>query len=360
MKGEAMEAGGTGSIRISGSGTAGGGVYDEIAISGSGKVTGDAEARSVRVSGSAHFEGSLKADSFRGSGSFKIAGDVEAKEFKCSGAGSLGGNVKADKLATSGSVKIEESAKVVNAEISGSAKIGGDLEGEHVRSSGVINVGGLLSADTVEMALGGNCRVREIGGERITVSSGDSRGSGFFRFVWLCSPGSLTAETIEGDDLHLESTTAKVVRGQRVKIGPGCRIERVEYGESLQIDPDARVDETGFTGEGEPAVVDHGPVQSPEGGLVGSNGWNVNIAEIHNPVLKALAAILGLAVAAGAVAFAMLVTGVTVGLTLGGVVLLLVILAGGVPLLIVGALILSILLIPIRAIAWLFGRRPRW
>lgn len=357
-----MEAGGTGSVRISGSGTAGGGVYDEIAISGSGKVTGDAEARSVHVSGSAHFEGSLKADSFRGSGSFKIAGDVEVKEFKCSGAGSLGGNVKADKLAASGSMKIEGSAKVVNAEISGSARIGGDFEGEHVRTSGVVIIGGLLSADTVEMALGGNCRVREIGGERITVSSGDSRGGGFFRFVWLCSPGSLTAETIEGDDLHLESTTAKVVRGQRVKIGPGCRIERVEYGESLQIDPDARVDETGFTGEGEPAAVDHSPVQSPEGGLVGSHGWHIGLdgTEIRNPAVKALVAILGLAVAAAAVAFAMLVTGVTVGLTLGGVVLLLVILAGGVPLLIVGALILSILLIPIRAIAALFGRRVRW
>ena len=355
-----MDTGGTGSVRISGSGTAGGGVYDEIAISGSGKVTGDAEARSVRVSGSAHFEGNLKADSFRGSGSFDIAGDVEAKEFKCSGAGRVGGNLKADKLAASGSMKIEESARVVTADISGSARIGGDLEGEHVRSSGVVNVGGLLSADTVEMALGGHCRVREIGGERITVLSGDRRGSGFFHFGWLCRPGSLTVETIEGDDLHLEATTAKVVRGQRVKIGPGCRIERVEYGESLQIAPDARVDETGFTGEGEPAAVDHSPVQSPEGIRVGNHGWSVNIAEIRNPLLRGLALILGLAVAAAAVAFAMLVTGVTVGLTLGGVVLLLVILAGGLPLLIVGALILSILLIPIRAIAALFGRKRPW
>lgn len=355
-----MEAGGTGSVRISGSGTAGGGVYEEIAISGSGKVTGDAEARSVHVSGSAHFEGSLKADSFRGSGSFGIAGDVEVKDFKCSGAGSLGGNVKANKLATSGSVKIEGDAKVVSAHISGFVKIGGDFEGEHVHSSGVINVGGLLSADTVEMALGGNCRVREIGGERITVSSAGSRGAGLFSFGWLCKPGSLTAEVIEGDDVHLEATTAKVVRGRRVKIGRGCRIERVEYGESLQLDPDVRVDETGFTGEGEAAAVDHSPVQSPGGGLVCNGGWNMNWGgvEIRHPVLRVLAAILGLAVAALAVAFAMLVTGVTLGLTFGGVVLLLIVLAGGVPLLIVGAIILSILLIPVRLIALLFRRRP--
>ena len=356
-----MEADGRGSIRISGSGTAGEGVYEEIAVSGSGKVTGDVEAGSVRVSGAAHFDGSVKADSLKGSGSFDIARDVEAREFKCSGSAHVGGSVKADRLAASGSVKIGGNAKVVNADMSGSARIGGDLEGEHVRSSGAIVVGGLLSADTVEMALGGQCRVREIGGERITILSGDGFGRGFLCFGWLCRTGSLTVESIEGDDVHLEATTAKIVRGQRVKIGPGCRIARVEYGESLQIDPDARVDETGFTGEGDPAPVDHSPVQHPEGGLVG-NHWHVGFGgmEIRNPVLRVLAAILGLAVAAIAVAFAMLVTGVTVGLTLGGVVLLLIILAGGVPLLIVGAAILSILLIPIRAIAVLFGRRVRW
>jgi hypothetical protein len=33
------------------------------------------------------------------------------------------------------------------------------------------------------------------------------------------------------------------VRGGRIKIGPGCHIERVEYTETLEVAPDAVVKE---------------------------------------------------------------------------------------------------------------------
>lgn len=36
-------------------------------------------------------------------------------------------------------------------------------------------------------------------------------------------------ETIEGDDIHLELTRARVVRGNNVSIGSGCDIDLVEY-----------------------------------------------------------------------------------------------------------------------------------
>ena len=42
----------------------------------------------------------------------------------------------------------------------------------------------------------------------------------------------LTAETIEGDVVWLENTTAKVVRGKNVTVGPGCVVDLVEYAES--------------------------------------------------------------------------------------------------------------------------------
>ena len=358
MKGAAMESEGLGSVKISGSGTAGGGTYDEVSISGSGKVTGDIEAKHVRVSGSGRFQGCVKADSLKGSGAFEIDKDVDAKEFECSGAGKVGGNLKADELKASGALRIGGGAKVVNAHISGAVNVAGDLEGEYVRSSGDIHVGGLLSADKVEIALGGHSEVKEIGGERITVV-GRRKSGGFFQFGWLFGTGSLDAETVEGDDVHLDGTMAKVVRGRRVKIGHGCRIERVEYGQSLQIDPDAQVGETGFTGEGEPTAVDLSPVQPPEGGPVCRSGQIcLNGADIRNPGLKLLAVVFGLGIAALAVVFAMLVAGVTVGLTLGGVGLLLIVLAGGIPLLVIGSLILSLIMIPIHAIASLFRRRP--
>ncbi|MCL6576409.1 hypothetical protein [Kyrpidia sp.] len=40
-------------------------------------------------------------------------------------------------------------------------------------------------------------------------------------------------ETIEGDDIYLENTRARVVRGTRVQIGPGCQIGLLEYSEDF-------------------------------------------------------------------------------------------------------------------------------
>jgi len=44
----------------------------------------------------------------------------------------------------------------------------------------------------------------------------------------------LSAGIIEGDDIFLEATQAKIVRGRHVVIGEGCSIELVEYKDSFR------------------------------------------------------------------------------------------------------------------------------
>ncbi len=120
----------------------------------------------------------------------------------------------------------------------------GDLEGEIVVLAGKVTVNGLLSADRVEMKLEDTSFVREIGGEVIEIRR--RRKGGLLVELGLPifrRPGSLQAVTIEGDEVYLEGTEAKLVRGKRVILGPGCRIERVEYEESLEVDSDSRVGE---------------------------------------------------------------------------------------------------------------------
>ncbi|MNG32826.1 hypothetical protein D3C84_1189280 [compost metagenome] len=51
----------------------------------------------------------------------------------------------------------------------------------------------------------------------------------------------LTSQTIEGDHIYLEYTTAEVVRGAHIKIGPGCEIGRIEYTEKLEQDKRSKV-----------------------------------------------------------------------------------------------------------------------
>ena len=227
-------------IRISGAGSAGGGSYQSVSISGSGKITGDVEAEEIKISGAATIQGSARAKSFRASGAFKVEGGLEAEELKCSGSGRIAGSVKADVFRSSGALKVEGGVNAREARTSGASKFGADVEAEHFRSSGAFSIAGLLSADRVEIALGGDCQAREIGGEQITVvqAGGACRVLGI---KWNPKPSVLSAESIEGDNIHLECTHAHVVRGRSVKLGPGCRVESVEYSESLHIDPEAAV-----------------------------------------------------------------------------------------------------------------------
>ena len=51
----------------------------------------------------------------------------------------------------------------------------------------------------------------------------------------------LNVELIEGDDISLEATSAQIIRGRRVKVGDRCRIDTVEYGESLEVSSKAAI-----------------------------------------------------------------------------------------------------------------------
>jgi len=53
----------------------------------------------------------------------------------------------------------------------------------------------------------------------------------------------LTVNSIEGDDLRLSNTRAKVVRGKNVIIDSGCEIDLIEYTDSLQVSRGSSVKE---------------------------------------------------------------------------------------------------------------------
>jgi cytoskeletal protein CcmA (bactofilin family) len=127
------------------------------------------------------------------------------------------------------------------ATIKGSIAVNGDVEYETFDSSGSFEIKGLLTADTVKIALSfGHSTAEEIGGSKITVKKG----------AWLIpftnislskKEGFLTAKVIEGDEIYLENTTADVVRGNHVKIGPGCQIGLVEYTNAFTHDSSSTV-----------------------------------------------------------------------------------------------------------------------
>ena len=240
-----MEKVNYGDIKISGSGTSGGGRYNEVTISGSGKINGDLECVDFKTSGSSKVIGNLKAETVKVSGSARIEGNVEAVEMKVSGSSHVTGQVKSQVLKISGSTHIEGSLYGEEVTIMGSAHIEKDCEVESFKASGNFKIQGLLNAGQVTINLGGKSSVKEIGGEHIEVKVSIIDNFFFKKAIdkMFNSRGELNTEIIEGDEIYLENTNAKIVRGNKVTIGEGCNIGLIEYSGEINVSNESIVKE---------------------------------------------------------------------------------------------------------------------
>ncbi|WJQ15375.1 polymer-forming cytoskeletal protein [Geobacillus stearothermophilus] len=221
---------------IAGTGHASGGLYNLVKLSGNGKLYGDIDCLDLQVQGNAAVEGSVKANTVHIAGKGNVAGGVECEWMKVSGSIRIEENVQCQEATVRGRGEAKGSWAAEVVRVHGELNIGGDCSAERMEVEGHFAVGELLNADYLEVKLLGPSRVKEIGGETIVVKR---QGSSLFK-KWFF-PAELTADVIEGDSVHLEHTSAKMVRGNRVVIGPGCEIERVEYREKLECDEEAKI-----------------------------------------------------------------------------------------------------------------------
>jgi cytoskeletal protein CcmA (bactofilin family) len=239
-----MENYNRGDIKINGSGSAGGGTYNSVIIKGSGRIGGDLKCNIFNIGGTGTVEGNLETADGKINGTGTIEGDLNAEKFKINGSGKISGSVSGTDFAVSGSGTVGKNVEVQNIKIEGSTKIGQDCNAEVFTSDGAFEIGGLLNADEVNIRLYGfKSKAREIGGGKITVSLGPSHGLNFIKTIvsiGILNP-LLEVESIEGDEITLENTTAKIVRGNNVVIGDGCDIGAVEYKGNYVRNGDARV-----------------------------------------------------------------------------------------------------------------------
>lgn len=219
-------------MNLSGSGTVPAGEYNEIAISGSGRLCG-----------------TVRCVSFSSSGSVKGETIVCSDRFKVSGSATFSGNIKSKRIAVSGSVKCGESVKCDDLSVSGAMKVGGDVEAETIMIHGAINCEGLLNAEDVEIKFDTGMQIGNIGGSKIVVFSKNPIKpiKRLSLFASLCkSRIAIVAVTssVEGDEIALEYVTCPRVTGRVVAIGGGCDIDLVQYSEIVEIHPDAKVGKT--------------------------------------------------------------------------------------------------------------------
>lgn len=229
-----------GNMEINGLGTAAGGRFDKIVINGVGSFTDAVQADGIVVNGSGSFNGVTE------SGEMVINGTAGVKKAACF-----------DRLEVNGNCKLHSDSKIGDLCVAGNLKITGNLVGEKVvnegrfsirgncevetfYSQGSIKITGQLNADDIDLDIALKCEISEIGGEKIRVR----RNSYFIpKIVDAVFPTYLTADNIEGDEVTLEYTRSRTVRGHHVTIGENCDIDLVEYTGTYTQSPSARVRE---------------------------------------------------------------------------------------------------------------------
>ena len=215
-----------GDLKINGSGSSAGAKYNSVVVNGSGRIDGDLDCIYMKINGQCDVNGNVKADSVNVHGNTSIKGNLEAEKAKIHGTADINGNVSVEKAETYGSIDVKE-----------------DCNAEIFKIEGTFTIKGLLNAGELDLSLYGPSKVREIGGEKIKVKKkGKYDFLGLKSLIMPAGNKGLTVETIEGDDIYLENTQAKVVRGNNIEIGPGCEIELVEYKNDFKQDENSKIE----------------------------------------------------------------------------------------------------------------------
>jgi len=193
-----------------------------FSASGASKVEGYLKAEHAKISGATKVEGDALLGDLVSSGSFKVEGRTEADQMELSGASKFEGNVKAKKIKSNGSSKFETDVDVDDFSSSGAMKMEMNVTAKSFTASGAFKILGTLEAQEIILKPGGDCSIKHVKGGDVLVERG---GSGFFS---MFKKGTLKCESIIGDKIYLENTRAENVEGDEVRIGPGCKIDKVK------------------------------------------------------------------------------------------------------------------------------------
>ena len=225
--------------------------YNRVSVTGELAVKGTLNCNELVVNGTFSDEGKLKAKKVKINGEARVKGDLESDRLKVNGQIEVGGTAIVKELHTMGTAVVQDCVVSDKIDLLGDISIKNDCNTETFVSRGAFDIGGLLNASRIDIRLFGPCRVKEIGGENISIRR--VRRALFDHALTFILPGhgfsgNLATDSIEGDDVFVEYTAAKVVRGNNVKIGKGCDIGLVEYKNSFEQDKSSKIKEHVKTG----------------------------------------------------------------------------------------------------------------
>jgi cytoskeletal protein CcmA (bactofilin family) len=234
-----METKKRGDLVINGFGASNGGQFEHVSLNGKGTVNSDVDCKQFECNGSGTVNGNVKAAKAIISGNGKIQGNIEGQSLTIDGTAKIANNLYVKKLKVSGKATVGGKVKSDDIKVRGRLTVEGNCEAETFKAESQFLIGGLLTADDIEIKLFGNCKAKEIGGQTIIIKHKAAL-LGLFKPLHQTH---LETELIEGDKIEIESTKAHIVRGNNIIIGPNCDIDIVEYTGELTMDKKATVKE---------------------------------------------------------------------------------------------------------------------
>ena len=138
--------------------------------------------------------------------------------------------------------KVEGNIKAAELDVAGGLGVSEDIEAEKAYIKGGVSCGGLINAEElrVELSDSTGSKAESIGGSKIIIENYREKGI-IERLFGRKSCDFVVSEYIEGDEIMIEHTSAKNVTGRYVMIGEGCKIGLLQYSESVEISPKAKV-----------------------------------------------------------------------------------------------------------------------
>ncbi|ULQ58500.1 hypothetical protein K7I13_07910 [Brucepastera parasyntrophica] len=201
-----------GKMNIMGESSLAGGTYSQVRVMGSLSLSGKLESRELKVMGTLDSEDDILCNVMEVMGTAKLR-KLEVK----------------DNLSVMGTVTARDVA-AERVSVLGELMAEGSIECASLEVNGAVTAGNFLGADSFHIKSRYSSKVKDAGGKEIRV-----RGRLFGRKTVL------SAETIEFDTVDIEKTEARVVRGKNVIIGTDCSIDLVEYSDTLEQHPRARI-----------------------------------------------------------------------------------------------------------------------
>ncbi|KHD86799.1 hypothetical protein NG54_01725 [Heyndrickxia ginsengihumi] len=228
-----------GHLVINGIGSSNGGSFEDVLVNGVGTINGNIECEHMESSGKGHFKGNIVSESIKVNGTASFGGAISGEKIDIEGSVKIKKNVQVHLLKVSGNSTFGESVRGESINIEGRISITENCDAEQFHARGPIKIGGELNGESILIEPYGNCSIGEIGGQSISVKQ-SARLSHWLKPFFT---NTLSVNSIEGDEIELESTIAKMVRGKNIKIGKKCEIDLVEYSDTFEVDNDADVKE---------------------------------------------------------------------------------------------------------------------